>query len=53
MVAKWLDPTTPKERAEQMLLHEGEPAETFEWFRVSTEVNSSAHKGAHLIEQLT
>lgn len=52
LVAEWLDPATPTERAEQMMLHQGEPAEAFEWFRVSTEVNSSAHKGPQLIEPL-
>jgi len=52
LVAEWLDPATPTERAEQMLLQQGEPAEVFEWFRVSTEVNSSAHKGPQLIEPL-
>ena len=29
LVREWLDPATPKERAEQMVLHQGEPAETF------------------------
>lgn len=48
---EWLDPATPKERAEQMLL-EGEPPEVFEWFRVSQEVNKPANEGAQLLEPL-
>lgn len=48
---EWLDPATPKERAEQMLL-EGEPPEAFEWFRVSQEVNKPANEGEHLLERI-
>lgn len=50
--AEWMDPATPKERAEQMLLHQAEPPEAFEWFRVSTEVNSAKHEGAQLIDPI-
>ncbi|MFJ3259822.1 SOS response-associated peptidase [Pseudomonas sp. NPDC086581] len=52
LVAEWLDPATRTERAEQLLLQQSEPPETFEWYRVSTEVNSSAHKGAQLITSI-
>jgi putative SOS response-associated peptidase YedK len=45
----WLDPATPKERAEQMVLHQGEPAETFEWFKVSSAVGNVRAKEASLI----
>ena len=35
LAREWLDPATPKERAEQMVLHQSEPAEAFEWFKVA------------------
>ena len=44
-----LDPATPKERAEQMVLHQGEPAEVFEWFKVDTAVGNVRNKGPELI----
>jgi putative SOS response-associated peptidase YedK len=33
LAREWLDPATPKERAEQMALLQGEPTEAFEWSR--------------------
>jgi putative SOS response-associated peptidase YedK len=50
LAREWLDPATPKERAEQMVLHQGEPAEAFEWFKVDTAVGNVRNKGPDLIE---
>lgn len=52
LAAEWLDPATPKERAEQLVLLQGEPAEVFEWFRVSTAVGNVRNQGAQLIEPI-
>ncbi len=52
LAREWLDPTTPKERAEQMVLHQGVPSETFEWFKVSTAVGNVRNKGADLIQPM-
>ncbi|WP_416311717.1 SOS response-associated peptidase [Pseudomonas sp. W03] len=52
LAAEWLDPATPKERAEQMLLQQSEPPEAFEWFRVSTDVGNVKNQGAHLVKRL-
>ncbi|MDP1008099.1 SOS response-associated peptidase family protein, partial [Klebsiella pneumoniae] len=41
LAREWLDPTTPKERAEQMVLLQGEPAEAFEWFKVDMAVGNT------------
>jgi putative SOS response-associated peptidase YedK len=49
LAREWLDPATPKKRAEQMVLHQGEPAEAFEWFKVNTAVGNVRNKGAELI----
>ena len=53
LAREWLDPSTPRERAEQMALHQGEPAELFEWFHVSTAVGNVRNHGSELIERLT
>ena len=53
LAREWLDPATPKERAEQMALHQGEPADAFEWFRVSTAIGNVRNHGAELIEPTT
>ena len=52
LAREWLDPVTPKERAEQMTLLQGEPTETFEWFRVSAAVGNVRNQGAELIAPL-
>ena len=52
LAREWLDPATPKERAEQMALHQGEPAEAFEWFKVSAAVGNVRNHGPELIEPL-
>lgn len=49
LAREWLDSATPKERAEHMMLHQGEPAEIFEWFKVSLAVGNVRNKGASLI----
>lgn len=53
LAREWLDLATPKERAEQMVLHQGEPAEAFEWFQIDHAVGNSHNQGAHLIEQIS
>lgn len=40
LAQEWLDPATPKERAEQMLLSQGESSESFEWFKVDRAVGN-------------
>jgi len=50
LAREWLDPATPKERAEQMVLHQGEPAGAFEWFKVDTAVGDVRNKGPNLIQ---
>ena len=52
LAREWLDPATPKERAEQMVLHQGEPAEAFEWFKVNTAVGNVRNKGPELIQPM-
>lgn len=52
LAREWLNPATPKERAEQMALHQGEAAEAFEWFKVSAAVGNSKNHGADLIAPL-
>jgi putative SOS response-associated peptidase YedK len=49
LAREWLDPATPKERAEQIVLYQGEPTEAFEWFRVSPCVGNVRNQGAELI----
>lgn len=52
LAREWLDPATPKERAEQVVLHQGEPAEAFEWFKVDTAVGSVRNKAPDLIRPM-
>ncbi|QAY85482.1 SOS response-associated peptidase family protein [Pseudomonas arsenicoxydans] len=49
LAREWLDPATPKERAEQMVLLQGEPAEAFEWFQVDRAVGNVRNQGPELI----
>ncbi|WP_397453147.1 SOS response-associated peptidase family protein [Pseudomonas sp. NA-150] len=53
LAREWLDVATPKERAEQMILHQGEPAEIFEWFKVGKAVGNVRNQGAELLLPLT
>ncbi|HHX1499049.1 SOS response-associated peptidase family protein [Pseudomonas aeruginosa] len=50
LAREWLDPATTPERAEQIVLHQGEPAEAFTWYEVSRDVGNVRNQGAHLIE---
>ncbi len=49
---EWLDPATPLERAEQMLLFEGEPSDAFTWYKVAKAVGNSRNQGPELIERV-
>lgn len=44
-----LDPATPKERAEQMVLNLGELSDAFEWFKVETAIGNVKNQGKHVI----
>ena len=50
LASEWLDPGTPKARAEQVVLHQGESSDIFEWFRVGFEVGNSRNMGKQLIQ---
>ncbi len=52
LAREWLEPSTPRTQAEQMVLNLGEPAEAFEWYRVSPAVGNVRNQGAELIEPL-
>ncbi|MDB5992964.1 MAG: hypothetical protein JWP42_100 [Pseudomonas sp.] len=52
LAREWLDPATPKERAEQIALLQGEPSEVFEWYRVSKAVGNVRNQEASLIQPL-
>jgi len=52
LAREWLDPSTPKERAEQIALHQGEPAEAFEWFKVDRAVGNVRNQGPELIRPI-
>nr|WP_315446616.1 SOS response-associated peptidase family protein [uncultured Pseudomonas sp.] len=52
LAREWLDPATPVERAEQMLLFEGEAAEAFEWHKVDKAVGNARNQGPNLIAQV-
>ncbi|CAH0177283.1 Putative SOS response-associated peptidase YedK [Pseudomonas sp. Bi123] len=53
LAREWLDLSTPKERAEQMVLHQGESADVFEWFRVNQAVGNVRNQGEEFIQPLT
>ncbi|MDY1292296.1 SOS response-associated peptidase [Pseudomonas aeruginosa] len=50
LAREWLDPATPPERAEQIVLLDGEPSEAFTWYAVDPAVGNVRNQGAHLIE---
>ncbi|AOS74354.1 SOS response-associated peptidase family protein [Pseudomonas fluorescens] len=52
LAREWLDPSTPKERAEQIVLHQGELSEVLEWFKVDTAVGYVRNKGPELIQPI-
>ncbi|MCY1396673.1 putative SOS response-associated peptidase YedK [compost metagenome] len=49
LAREWLDPATPRERAEQLLLFDGQGGDTFEWFRVDKAVGNVRNQGAGLL----
>ena len=49
LAREWLDPATHKERDEQMVLHQGETSDVFEWFKVDSAVGNVRNKDADLI----
>ncbi|WP_095184670.1 SOS response-associated peptidase family protein [Pseudomonas sp. Irchel 3H9] len=48
----WLAPSTSKERAEQIALHQCAPAESFEWFKVNRAVGNVRNQGPELINPI-
>ncbi|MEG9557930.1 SOS response-associated peptidase [Pseudomonas aeruginosa] len=50
LAREWLDPATPPERADQIVLMQGEPSQAFRWYAVSRDVGNVRNQGAHLIE---
>ncbi|HHM8714334.1 TPA: SOS response-associated peptidase [Pseudomonas aeruginosa] len=50
LAREWIDPATTPERAEQIVLQQGEPSESFRWYAVSRDVGNVRNQGAHLIE---
>ncbi|MGV5437536.1 SOS response-associated peptidase [Pseudomonas aeruginosa] len=50
LAREWLDPATPPERAEEIVLMQGEPSESFRWYAVDPAVGNVRNQGAHLIE---
>lgn len=51
LAREWLDPATSNERAEQMVLLQGEPAEAFEWFKVDRAVGNVRNQQSGLINR--
>jgi len=52
LAREWIDPATTNHRAEQMLLHQGRPAEEFEWYRVSKAVGNVRNHGQELMQPI-
>ncbi|CAI8731708.1 Abasic site processing protein [Pseudomonas chlororaphis] len=50
LAREWINLATPKERAEQMALHQGEQAEAFEWFKVSAAVRNAHNQEPELLK---
>lgn len=49
LAREWLDLATPKERAEQMMIQQGEPSEDFEWFKIDMAVGNVKNHNPELI----
>ncbi|HCF3745565.1 DUF159 family protein [Pseudomonas aeruginosa] len=49
LAREWLDPATPPERAEQIVLLHGEPSEAFTWYAVDPAVGNVRNQGPQLI----
>jgi putative SOS response-associated peptidase YedK len=52
LAREWLNPTTPKERAEQIMLFHWEPTEAFEWFKVDRPVGNIPTQPSSLINPI-
>lgn len=52
LAREWLDPATTLQRAEQLLLHQGRPAEEFEWFKVSQAVSNVKNQNPELVNPI-
>lgn len=52
LAREWIQLDMISEHAEQMALSLGEPADSFEWYRVGTAVGNVRNQGPHLIERL-
>ncbi|HBO3056126.1 SOS response-associated peptidase [Pseudomonas aeruginosa] len=50
LAREWIDPATTPERAEQIVLHQGEPSEAFTWYAVDPAVGNVRNQGPQLIE---
>ncbi|MFU3241854.1 SOS response-associated peptidase [Pseudomonas aeruginosa] len=49
LAREWLDPATPAERAEQIVLLQGQPSEEFTWYAVDPAVGNVRNQGPHLV----
>lgn len=49
LARQWIDPSMPKEQAEQLALNLGEGPDAFEWYRVGTAVGNVRNQGPDLI----
>ncbi|QBL20140.1 SOS response-associated peptidase [Pseudomonas aeruginosa] len=49
LAREWIDPATTPERAEQIVLHQGEPSESFTWYAVDPAVGNVRNQGPHLV----
>ena len=52
LAREWLDPATPRERAEQMVLLQGENSDAFHWHKVGKAVGNTRHQGPELIVEV-
>ena len=52
LAREWLDPATPRERAEQIALMQGKGSDVFEWYKVDKAVGNSRNQGPALIEKV-
>lgn len=50
LAREWLDLATPKERAEETVLHHGGPTDLFEWFRVDRAIGNVRNQWSSLIK---
>lgn len=53
LAREWFDPATPRECAEQMVSLQGEPTETYEWYRVDTAVGNARNNRPELLKSIT